>query len=378
MELDYILRRLKNITKLKLKEVSRAENYIPKSSDQMSAWLAQNVGKDEKLKSITEMELDELDPYCDFVEYLVYKCPNLHSLKLNLDTFIAVDIKRILQATKHIPRLILKNSGYNLRTVGHMMKSSSNTVKIQCYNRSNYKKATIEKACREDNIEISQFSFLSSIGNGTSKIIKVAIDLNGLNGQDVPQELNLYDLWRLTPDVQDFEIKHDKTKYQELGSEDLVLHDLQHLKLHAAMLDCRVLSQLASIAPNLDRLTISNCLVDQRWGNYTVFVPDSSLSFLLVDFGMNWKNEFGESESTEERANKSIYLCIKTELHPETYYVWRPKDATLATTSEKDYVVRANPEFSADIKCKSLSSLSLEYLDFKMIMQFEHGVLKSH
>ncbi|KAL9536511.1 hypothetical protein MBANPS3_012601, partial [Mucor bainieri] len=293
MKQDYILCRLKNVTKLILRSVSMAKNFIPKSSDQMSAWLAQNVEKDERLKSITEMESRGLDQWCDYVEYLVYKCPNLHSLKLNLETFPSEDadinpftpipndanIKRILQATKHIPRLILEetylDSVDDLRTVGHMMKSSSNTVKIECYDRDQKmynEEVKIEKACREDDIEMSQFSvivypedhhtyirqFLSSIGSGTSKIIKVAIDLDGLNDEDVPQELTLYDLWRLTPDVQNFEIKHDKTKYQELGSENLVLHDLQHLKFHAAKLDCRVLSQLASIAPNLDRLTISN------------------------------------------------------------------------------------------------------------------------
>ncbi|KAL9541550.1 hypothetical protein MBANPS3_009054 [Mucor bainieri] len=379
MDLDLTLRRLKSATKLELFMHFAGENYTPKSSDQMAAWLAQNVEKDEGMKSITKVSHSE-EHWPNIVDYLTYKYPNLHFLKLDAMKCL-IDIERILRATTHIPHLILEAGGFNnandLWTLGYMMKSSSNIVKItyELFGGSRY----IEEACRDDSIQISEFSvslsdetdhtfirqLLSGIGRGTSKITKAEIMLDNESGHHNPQDmlLTLYDILRLVPDVQDLEISDDPFEYQELGTRDLVLNNLQHMEFSFSKVDHRVITQLGRIAPNLDRLTISNSLVVGRKGTYAVVMPDSNLSFLAIDFSDVWEGE-SESVSTEGQTDidGSLYLYIKTELHPETYYVWRPEDATLAMTSKEEYDMHAAPLLSAHIECKSLSSLSLEYL----------------
>ncbi|KAL9559214.1 hypothetical protein MBANPS3_000531 [Mucor bainieri] len=263
-ELDIILRRLKNATKLYLCLRFEDENDIPKSSDEMTAWLTQNVEKDKRMKSITDLYGCSYKGYwCNLVEYLAYKYPHLQSLKLNSLKY-GTDTARVLRATKHIPHLILEDWELDidadaLYTVGHMMKSSSNTLKIDYV--SSRELFTVN-ACREDSIQSSQFSFLLGVGSDTSKITKAVIDLHSPeyeSDQDTPENLlTLYDILRLVPDVQDLEIINATIEYQELGTKDLVLNDLQHVQFHLSKIDHRVTAQLGSIAPNLDRLTISN------------------------------------------------------------------------------------------------------------------------
>ncbi|KAL9544152.1 hypothetical protein MBANPS3_007763 [Mucor bainieri] len=390
MELDLTLRRLRNITKLELWVAFKAENYTPKSSDQMADWLAQNVEKDQGMKSIDEVIIVEKEYWSNLVEYLTYKYPNLHFLKLDFMVCL-IDVERILRATTHIPHLLLELSAFNnandLRTLGYMMKSSSNIVKIT-YEDGDY---CIEEACRDNSIQLSKFSvnlppeadftyarqLLSAVGSGTSKITKAAISFGSSRDQDSPQNAStLYDILRLTPDVQDLEFSDPTIEYQELGSGDLVLHDLQHIKFRCSRVDHRVITQLGIIAPNLDRLTLSDSLVFGRERNYDVVMPDSNLGFITIYFSNFWAGE-GEFELTDDEADdtdESIYLSIKTELYPGTYYVWRP-DNLITTTSKEEFDIHAAPKLSAHIECKSLSSLSLEHDISNITMQFERGVL---
>ncbi|KAL9553245.1 hypothetical protein MBANPS3_003381 [Mucor bainieri] len=353
MELDLTLRRLKNATKLKLFIHFAGENYTSKSSNQMAAWLAQNVEKDEGMKSIAGVSNVKQEYWSDLVDYLTFKYPNLHFLKLDAME-CHIDIERVLRATMHIPHLILETAGFNnpndLWALGSMMKSSSNAVEIM-YDHSSV--CCIEKACREDRIETSEFKILlsdetdhtfirqllSGVGSGTSKITEASITLDNWRDHGNPQNmLTLYDILRLVPDVQDLKISDNPIKYQELGSGELVLNDLQRMEFSFSKVDHRVITQLGSIAPNLDRLAIESSLVAGREGTYAVIMPDSNLGCLILDFSNELEDEY-EIESTEEQAGidaSSIYLYIKAELHPETHYVWRPKDSTLAMTSKEE------------------------------------------
>ncbi|KAL9544299.1 hypothetical protein MBANPS3_007705 [Mucor bainieri] len=375
MELDLTLRRLRNVTKLELRMAFKAENYTPKSSDQMADWLAQNVEKDEAMKSITKVSHSE-EHWPNSVDYLTYKYPSLHFLKLDfMECFI--DVERILRVTTHIPHLFLRSGSFNnandLRTLGYMMKSSSNIVEITYGLSDEDGHYCIREACRDDNNQLSKFSvnlpleadlmyarqLLSAVGSGTSKITKATISFFD---QNIPQNVStLYDFLRLTPNIQDLEFWDPTIEYQELGSGEI---------------DHRVITQLGTIAPNLDRLTLSDSLAFERERNYDVVMPDSNLGFITIYFNSFWADE-SESESTEEKADDtdgSIYLSIKTELSPGTYYVWRPKDS-ITMTSKEEFDVHTVPKLSAHIECKSLSSLSLEHARSKITMQFEHGVL---
>ncbi|KAL9549991.1 hypothetical protein MBANPS3_004930 [Mucor bainieri] len=387
VELDHTLHRLRNVTKLKLfvhsdwhfmgESNTPKTSYIPKSSNQMTTWLAQNVEKDEGMKSIVEVANTEDEYWPNLVDYLTYKYPNLQFLKIAA-LYSPIDID-ILQATMHIPHLVLDASEFNsaddLWALGYMMKSSSNTVEIRYEVHAN---CCIDEACRDDSIQMSKFSvclsqesdhtsisqLLLGVGSGTSKITKASIMLHNWRDSDNPQHmLTLYDILRLVPDVQDLKIFDNPIKYQELGSGEMVLNDLQRMEFSFSKVDHRVITQLGSIAPSLDRLAIKNSLVVGKEGTYAVIMPDSNLSCLILDFSNDWEDEY-EIESTEEQAGidaSSIYLYIKAELHPETYYVWRPKDSTLAMTSKEEYDVHAAPKLSAHIECKSLSSLSLKH-----------------
>ncbi|KAL9558549.1 hypothetical protein MBANPS3_000839 [Mucor bainieri] len=354
IELDLTLRRLKSATELIIRMAFIGKNYIPKSSDEMTAWLVQNVEKDERLKSLTEINNYEGNYRCNLVEYFVYKYPNLNLLRLDSFTY-DTDVERVLQATHHIPHLILEesmlDSADDLHTVGRMMKSSSNTVEIV------YEIDTvcwIQKACRVSGIQTSGFSvslssqtpqthvrqFLLAVGGGMSKITKAVIDLYNPRDSGNSQEMmTLYDILRLVPDVQDFGFSDFSIKYQKLDGEDLVLHDLQRVELNFAKIDYRVITQLGSIAPNLGHLAISNSVIVGRNGMYTIVMPDSNLSSLTVHFKAGWVVHKNEAEWTAEETDaieESIYLYIETELQPRAYYVWETNSLAVAMVPEKD------------------------------------------
>lgn len=190
MELDLTLRRLQCATKLKLSIDFADEDYVSKSSEQMNAWLVQNVKIDETMESISRVSNHSQNHCCNFAEYLVYKYPNLHFFRIS-DMAFNGNIGRILQATKHIPFFVLKenicDSLEHLCTVGYLMKSPNNTVVIQ-YSPlfdAGETACEIEEACRRDETATTEFTimlrcdishayikqFLSIVGSGTSVIL---------------------------------------------------------------------------------------------------------------------------------------------------------------------------------------------------------------
>ncbi|KAL9548346.1 hypothetical protein MBANPS3_005723 [Mucor bainieri] len=410
--LDSVLSQLRYATKLGLSIGFTQRDYTSKSSDQMKNWLAWNVEIDQRMESITQLSNTQQNYWCNLVEYIVYKYPNLQSLHLT-NMALDNDIERISQAIKHIPFLFLEDVTCHrlghIQTIGCMMKSLSNTIQID------YSPFTelffdctckIEEASRNDKEGKADFQIklhsdtphtyikqlLSSIGSGTSTITNAFIDLVHWRNQDNSQDLlTFHDILKLAPNLQFLEFSDATIEYQELGNEDLVLNNLLHLEIAGAKIDYKVITQLSSIAPNLYRLIISSGLVVGRDEKFAIIMPHSRLSILVFRIKcFEWGHDDDEDEvlerpelqevvANEEKMENTedLYLCIKTEQFPVAYYLLKPASQDYATISEQEFELRAAASETALIECKSLSSLSFEMKNFNFAMEFENGVLKN-
>ncbi|KAL9542311.1 hypothetical protein MBANPS3_008670, partial [Mucor bainieri] len=405
-----ILDRLKCATTLELLVDFTEENFTPKSNSQMNAWLSQNVIKDERMKTLTRVCNGSMAHWCNLAEYLVYKYPNLEFLKL-LGVTLGGDIERILQATKHIPVFSLSESDCtnpeHLWTMGYMLKSPNNTIRIEYssfLDDIDSDQCLIEEVWRKDETTRSSFNIklrhdaphtyikqlLSSVGCGTSVITNATVDLVHWRDQDASQELlTFYDILKLTPDVQELEFSDDTIQYQKLGKGELMLNGLKNLEIAGAKIDYKVMTQLSSIAPNLDRLSILSSIVVGRKEKYAIIMPHSNLSSLVFgikefcweacDLDYEQHPRFRELDLTDKKMNikEIMYLCIKTEFHPTQYYVLKANSQVNTRISQEEFALHGAASTTVYIECKSLSSLSFALKDLETTMLFENGVLKS-
>ncbi|KAL9547517.1 hypothetical protein MBANPS3_006127 [Mucor bainieri] len=402
LELDTILSRLQSATELELDVGLREQGFIPKSNDQMKAWLTQNVEIDEKITSIRGLSCRTVDHWCNLTEYLAYKYPNLQSLTIGR-MLLSNDIERILEAIEHVPSVNLLESNCtspeHLWTAGYLMKTSTNTIDIKYSSAlggedgEDNAQCQIEEIWRDDETASSEFivklrqdaphtyikQLLSSVGSGTSAIIDATVDLFYWRDQDTSQELlTFYDILKLTPDIQYLTFSDATIRYQDLDNEDLALNDLEALDIVGAEIDHRVITQLGSIAPNLDVLKISSSLVVGREEKFAIIMPHSNIFTLMIqDRNLNWgvTAEYLLLERSDTRKVKLnekkmdideiMYLCIKTELFPVKYYALKP-DGGISTTaiSEEEFNLHATAS----------RTVLVEY-NLHIAIKFENGVL---
>ncbi|KAL9559960.1 hypothetical protein MBANPS3_000180 [Mucor bainieri] len=418
-----LLNRLNEFTRLEYLQLVRPQvknmEELDSILDRLQCAIKLDLATDDSMEDSpvfeSRGEMDAAGNWCNLVEYLVHKYPKLDFLSLER-MFIDGDIARILQATKHIPHLILTDSECDLDyedletlwTMGSLMRSPSNIVKIEYdtslkLHRCIYR---IEEARREDKTKTSEFSvklqsevphafikqLLSGVGSGTSVVTKASLSLFhewNVNDDIDHTLLNLYDILKLVPAVQDLTFSDATIEFQERYNHGLMLNDLKTLEIAGAKIDYRVLSQLGSIAPSLDHLTLSSSIVIDRPEKFAVIMPHSNLSSLTFktnDYDENYWNESScsgpgrdELASIERdmEIDEILYLRVQTESFPVKYYVLREDIRLITMISGQEFNLHATAATIAHIECKSLSSLSFSLENLWVDMHFKNGVLES-
>ncbi|KAL9558109.1 hypothetical protein MBANPS3_001058 [Mucor bainieri] len=410
-KLDDILKQLRSLKYLEA-GLYLDGPFIPKSKNELNAWLVQNVKQNENLEELQINRLRGQSYEGNLMDYLVYKYPNINRLVLARTT-INLKFEHVLLAVKDVPSVFLSEShcliAEDLWMLGYHLKSNKNIIDIR-YDTYNTDGESCEIEINKFGGGVTEFTIslrpfmqhsffkqlLSSVCTGQADITDLNIDL--VHGKDPAKEseqlLTFYDILEWIPRIEKLYFSAEEIEYQEEIPNKLVLHELKALTLLGAKIGEGVITQIGELAPNLEELTLSSCLLlddDDRYTNQMLIsMPRTSLKELRISTYdhifdnaevINARPELKALVSIEDTINdenNSIYLNVDTPNAPEQYFLLSLYEDHIMLLSEEEFKKHSPSATVINIECMALSKITISLARTSVTLEWENEQLMPH
>ncbi|KAL9558960.1 hypothetical protein MBANPS3_000661 [Mucor bainieri] len=387
--------------------------YVSKSTAELKTWFAeQNIAKNDSLKELVLCCEPEFRYLNNLIEYLMFKYPNLETLKLD-DIDAIDDLDHLLTAIKHVPfKDIRYCSLYDDETAGlskviqHTMASENDVyisyaypdgggsaeisyVRFKCL----YPEHHFNIDITNDTTSIDHIEILSQFATADTLHVNVRVRSRRLWGQfhGAPLQYSMYDVLKTIPHAQNISYEDMHIKYQKLDAGSLILRDLTKLFLSEADLDIRVLSQISNIAPNLQTLSITSCrLLHGSKALKNLYQFDMQFtSFALLEICYCIQLSMAAESDNEELAgerhiegihdacivNGPAFLCIQTSnagLSQEEHFYMLMNKAPAFPLSIEEFKMHCKTTSTVfRITCRSLERFKVNLIGLAVDLKFD-------